>query len=486
MDIDMPELETLLSSIRRGKHVFVHGIGGTGKSYLLRELRDRVARVMLTATTGMAAMNIGGSTIHSFCGIGWARDSPRAIYQAMHPARRNALSANLARFDVIAIDEISMFQGEVLDKLSAVMSMLTQCQLPFGGKQIVFTGDVLQLPPVDDAPIVDYFFKSKVWKRLFERDEIDCIHLCVPYRYSDLEWFGTLSRIRRGTFRTSDRLMLESRIDTATTVTPRIYALRKHVSRYNLIKLRELQAPQYVYIAADFMMQGDHGAVPLADAIRNVKRIAGIRAALEKNVKDRVVFKVGARVMLKVNMSVDLVNGLQGVITAIAVNDQSIAVSFDNGVNASIGLYDHVYSESKFVRYVRKQYPLILSWACTVHSVQGCSLDSAAIDIGSNIFTYAQTYVALSRVRSIDGLHLIGCDLDKCLVNKDALQYDSFIDRKSDPERFDRREWSNQIADVHHQLVHSPYGMFGYVDTACSECCGGMAGVQFIESLQNA
>jgi ATP-dependent DNA helicase PIF1 len=430
-------VDTLVKSIMDGKNVILHGPGGTGKSYTIRhavtELRRRGFNVACTAATGIAAINLSGEgmtayTIHKW-GLGGLADKPVADL-IKHIRTKPYLSERWRTTSILFIDEVSMIGEELFTKLSKIAKHFRKNpnplipQLPFGGIRVVVSGDFLQLPPVKD----DWVFKSDEWKEC----EFEIQHFLSPKRYDDVEWFNTLLRIRCGHPSPEDIALLQSRKDAYTNLLheesdseyvilpTNLYSTRLSSDSVNSTELAKLPGEATIYEATDEIIFNEkYDRLP---PHRKFKTTAYYEPFLDDSIPKRISLKVGAQVMLKWNVDTEggLANGSRGVITGI----------FEDGVRVmwAIGKETLVTPETwekqdEDALALRTQFPLVLAWAMTIHKSQGCTLDKVVCDIGKEIFSAGQVYVALSRVRSPAGLYLRSFVPSAIFADVDALEY---------------------------------------------------------------
>lgn len=430
----------------KDRNVFIHGFAGTGKStriqYLKKVYEENNKKIILTSTTGISAININGITIHSFSGIGYAEDDKEIIMSKMGPMRQNLLCEKFKKYDAIVIDEVSMLSGSYLDKINYVFQHILRNDKPFGGKQIIFSGDVLQLPPISDTEEVDYFFKSDIWKQI--QPNLYIIELNRPFRQiQDKTWFDLLMRIRYDVMNVKDHELLESRLiknfteDQIPKHCPMLYPTKKSVNYYNEKKINELKTEEFKYEAYDITFNfSDEQKMKyifnpsisflttykIKDSAENDK----LKLKFDDYSEQIKKFKIGATVMLTTNMymldTCYLANGSQGVIHSFLHRSVNVEFTQYPGKIIPIPYYAHQIhiNNTTFARY---QIPLILSWAVTIHKVQGISLDCAKIDIGNSIFEASQSYVALSRVKKLSGVYLLHYNRNSIISNKEAIEY---------------------------------------------------------------
>ena len=420
------------------KSVLITGPGGTGKSYLLNYIRQEIPWIHVTGSTGIAALNVGGVTIHSWSGIKIFRKGKTAeqVLSGMHHAQKSIL----ANAQVLAIDEISMISADFLDLLDDVLRNVRSEEIfmddiaevtPFGGLQVVFFGDFLQLPPVEKNKEPEFAFESEVWEQL--SPEIFEMKEC--YRQEDQQFVDVLNMIRYGHQRQEVLDLLGSRFNI-TDSTPeeppiKLFPTNKDCDFINSAELQKLLsdgAVEKTYTANDRWTSEGEKMSP--------KYQPFFKKTVEKDclAKENIQLAVGARVMLLRNLDVSegLVNGSMGTVedfravlpldsmgeTDFTAEPKTLPiVKFDN-YPRPIPIQPvewEFYKENKCV-LIRKQVPLRLAWAITIHKSQGMSLSKMEANL-DECFADGQVYVALSRARSVEGLFLVG---RKTVINLQA------------------------------------------------------------------
>jgi len=403
----------------RGDNVFLTGGGGVGKSYLLsviytdfpglqKRLMDKLPRICVCALTGCAALLLGhkAKTIHSWAGIGLGKGT---IAELMKGVRRNRKAmTHWLTTDVLIIDEISMMTADVLDKLNELGKKIRGSSKPFGGIQVIVVGDFFQLPPVNksDEP-TRFAFESGTWSEL----RLSTIELTQIQRQKDEVFQGVLKEARRGLLSKSACELLRQRegLDwkenkiKPTLVFPR----RSEVDMINDSNLRALKGPRHFYKAR----LAYDGKIPkgFTEQDENFQRILQTFDYNAPYTKELELIEQ-CQVMLIANVDPDagLVNGSRGIVVGFCPSTDLPIVEFMNGVRKPMGTHAWPIEDFEFVS--RTQIPLRLAWANTTHKLQGASLDSALVDIGSGNFEYGQAYVALSRARSLDALYVYDFD----------------------------------------------------------------------------
>jgi ATP-dependent DNA helicase PIF1 len=418
------------------KNAFITGSAGTGKSFLLRylvqELQNRFGNnaVAVTASTGIAAVNLGGQTLHSFAGIGLANglgDNQKVI----NKIRKNMKAVKRwqdAR--VLIIDEISMIDKAVFELIDLVARDIRRNDAPFGGLQMVLVGDFLQLPPIPNrfSKQREFCFESSVWNdlglgvvdehgRIYAHEE-GVITLNQVVRQSDNDFISLLNDIRIGKVSTDQLAMLNGCVVDRKArpndgiVPTKLYSINRDVDKENMDRLNELHGEIVEINASDIWLEKPVGGATQKNAMVD---------NMDRAIASTVSLKVGAQVMLLRNRKTEgensgysgLVNGSRGVITGFVQSSSSSfgaslvpRVCFDNGQEVIIGPVEYVvYGPGGEGQLVRQQVPLKLAWAVTIHKSQGTTLSRAELML-TNTFDYGQAYVALSRVTSVDGLWL--------------------------------------------------------------------------------
>jgi len=377
-----------LEAVKQGKNIFLTGAGGTGKSYTIKTIvdwaRDAGIVVAVTAMTGCAALLIQARTLHSWASIGLGEESPSILASKILKNKNPKARIDWQETKILIIDEISMMSPELLEKLNLVAQRLRGPKR-FGSIQLVLVGDFCQLPPVNSA----FAFESSIWSTLI--DETHTLTQIV--RQSDPMFQQILTEARLGSLTPESIKILESRrLDwSALEIKPTlIYSRNSDVDKINKANMDTLNGESRVFEAVNASKKGTQIT---QEAIDKLDKSAPYEPMLE--------LKVGAQVMLIRNLTSELVNGSRGIVSGYTEAGLPI-VKFKNGFPTPIERATWFLPEG----VGRSQIPLRIAYAITVHKSQGMSLDSALIDIGSSVFEYGQAYVALSRVRSLEGLYI--------------------------------------------------------------------------------
>lgn len=385
------EQQSVIADIDEGKNVLVTGSAGTGKSTLLKAIRSKFD-MPVTASTGIAAVNVGGLTIHSWAGLGLAKQSAQEI------ARNLRVDAyyKIKETRRLAIDEISMISAEFFTKIDQLFRIVRGTQLPFGGMQLVLFGDFLQLPPViKDTPneLLQrevFAFESQSWRETNIKTHL----LTKVFRQADARFSSVLNSIRVGDVTADVSELLNSRFN-AIDENPKLEPVVVHthnvdVDTINSIRLEKIDGEERTFEAMD---SGQPGPMAMLD-----KHCLAPKT---------LMLKIGAQVMLLCNIdpAAGLANGSVGTVTGFSENDMGplVSVFFNNGEMLKIGHNKWEIIDGSKVVATRKQIPLRLAWAITSHKSQGMTLDKVQVFL-AKCFEYGQAYVALSRARTAEGL----------------------------------------------------------------------------------
>ncbi len=405
-----------LDILKMGHNAFITGAAGSGKTHLLNEyikyLKDNDVDIGITASTGIAASHMGGQTIHAWSGIG-VRDS-LSPYDIEGLEERSYLWKRFERAKVLIIDEISMLHHFRLDLVEQILRSFKRNNEPFGGLQVVFCGDFFQLPPVSRQGEQEAFFAyhSRSWKELSPK----ICYLNEQHRQNDSSFLEILNSIRGNSV--SDKIK------------------GKLLSRHKKIK-EDVDGLTKIYTHnADVDMENERELENLSGRIFEYKMINKGHEFLSETLKkgclspENLRLKKNARVIFtKNNFECGYVNGTQGIVTAC--DGSGIKVRTLGGKTIEVPLATWVIEEDGKIKAEITQYPLRLAWAITVHKSQGMSLDSAEIDL-SRAFESGMGYVALSRLRSLDGLFLTGLNDTALKVDEEVFEFDQrFSDSSS-------------------------------------------------------
>jgi ATP-dependent DNA helicase PIF1 len=432
-----PEQQLAFDKYVQGHNIFITGPGGSGKSALIKMINEhafsRFRNIQVTALTGCAAvlLNSKAKTLHSWAGVGLAQGT---IEQLVNKIKKNKFAkASWRQTHILVIDEVSMLSLKLFNTLNEIGKAVRGNSKPFGGIQLVFSGDFFQLPPVGDNEEPDtqrFCFESDDWNSVFHKS---CqIQLVKIFRQTDEIYSTILNQIREGKIkRKSNDLLMQyvgRPLDANLVAEPtKLFPTRNKVDNINNTKMASLQSEEKEY-KIKFIKDLE---MTKADRLRRLdfteKEIQAELEFLSNNLicEKEMKLKIGSQVMCIINIQSDtgmeVCNGSQGIITAFCDITGCPRVKFNNGMDKI--MTRHVWASDKIPGIGISQMPLILAWALTIHKSQGATLDAAEIDVGSGIFECGQTYVALSRVKSLEGLYLKSFDANKIRINKKVKNY---------------------------------------------------------------
>lgn len=405
-----------------GESVFLTGAAGAGKTYVLNQFiklaKKSGKHVSVTATTGLAATHLGGNTIHAWSGIGIADSLPNKFLENLSKTRREVIENT----DVLIIDEISMLHDYRLDLVDQVARLVRKKEdIPFGGIQLIMCGDFFQLPPINRGEDKGGGFvtDSSVW------DELDpvILYLNEQHRQDDEEFLEILNALRGGDIRRRHAETLLGRMNKAPEnhELPELHTVNMDVDRINEARLKALGGDEYSYTmhttGSDNYVEGLKRSCLALETLR-LKKGALVMAI--KNALDR-----------------KYVNGSVGTVTEFDEATGYPVVKFLNGRTVTMSPESWEMRDGDKKRAGLTQIPLRLAWAMTVHKSQGMTLDEALIDL-RRAFVEGMGYVALSRVRSLDGVYLEGINNMALRVSPVALEIDETLRSKAakDTKRF--------------------------------------------------
>ena len=414
------EQRAAFDAIVRGESILLCGSAGTGKSFTLQRIMKWAKSVDIfaqkTAMTGTAALLINGRTLHSFLGIGLAKGLAADLAQTTIHLKQ-PLPRTLRSLGLLLIDEVSMLDANLCDKISEYLKILRKNTLPFGGLQIVFSGDFYQIPPINGK----FAFHSDVWKALNPTKHI----LKTLVRQADDEDFqGMLERLKKGVCNIDDFELLSTCRGTTFPegIEPtRLYSLNRDVDAINRGELSRLLSERPLMKTKKYE--------PLFDRClpSQVGRAAKWAAAC--GIADGIELAVGAQVVVTRNMEptgevcARLVNGSRGVITELGM--QSVFIMLRDGNKAEVPYVsvENTEDEDNHDKLCVRIMPLKLAWALTTHKAQGMTLDAIEVDLGASVFEYGQAYTALSRARTLDSVKVVAISPKAFKCHPDVLAF---------------------------------------------------------------
>ena len=441
-------------------HVFLSGSGGVGKSYVVKMLHTDTVKllscsqqikpedvpILLTAATGVAAHNINGITVHSAFMLN-DRKKAGTTYYNLSSDTLSTLQTHLEQLMVVIIDEISMIGAQTLYKIHMRLQEikgLHYSNTRFGNVTIIAVGDLYQLPPLKDKKIYDtpgtgddpnpICLHQSLWKENFYFHELKNV-----VRQKNKQFAQLLNRVREAKITEHDETTLKGRVTTLDhpdhfTDALHVYGTNQQADQYNAAMLQKIDTPKYVIQSSDITRDRETRQLKIS--------LDGKKRTDTGGLPSQLTITENAYVRLTSNIDVadGLANGVRGIIHKIIINEDgavnTILVKFDNegiGQKAkasspynrtygdAIPIYRHGVSfQHRNITIFRSQFPLVLSWASTIHSVQGLTVDKIVVDL-SKIFAAGQAYVALSRVTSLEGLQILN-------YNSAAIKKDKRVD----------------------------------------------------------
>jgi hypothetical protein len=394
--------DNALQILKTGANVFLTGSPGSGKTHTVNAyvdwLRSHGIEPSITASTGVAATHIHGLTLHAWSGIGITENF--TPYELDRIASKEPVAKRIQKTSVLIIDEISMLSGTILDAVDMICRQIRGNDQPFGGIQVVLVGDFFQLPPVAGrGRTVPFAFESNAWRSL----HVVTCYLTEQHRQDDGQFLSLLSSIRAGNFAEDEGELLQERftnVENLSLEVPRLYTHNADVDRLNDAQLAALPGNAKV-----FTMESS-GKAAIVESLK--------RGCLSP---ERLTLKEGAVVMCTKNSSsLGYANGTIGKVIGFDEDTSYPIIETRNGRMITISPVEWMVEEEGKIRAKIAQVPLRLAWAITIHKSQGQSLDAAAMDL-SRAFEYGQGYVALSRVRTLEGLHLLGWSAQALMVH---------------------------------------------------------------------
>jgi ATP-dependent DNA helicase PIF1 len=435
---------------KNGENVFISGPGGTGKSYFIKKVyedaRQNDITLQVTSLTGCSAANLdcGAMTIHKWCGFVVTDEIDTT--QIIRNIKKYGHAKKYINTSCLIIDEISMMDQKFFEILDYVCKRIKKCDEAFGGIQLICCADFFQLPPICKDKDTKFCFESPLWNHSFSK----YVLFDENFRQKgDTEYYDILQNIRKGNVTHEDFEKLiactNKSMDDMIVKPTILFPTKKQADEVNMKRLNDLDSSQpYTFsfkyqhsvfshtyknkesmqnIAVNEWMDFDSDHKFTKEEERNLnKQLSSMMFSPEQT------FKVGAQVMCIANLDqeIGIVNGAQGIITRFEYDDKDKRhypyVKFDNYAFEK-KIKRHVWKNDIDEKLGISQIPLILSWAITIHKSQGVTLDKAYIDVGNRIFESGQTYVALSRVKSLEGLYLKSFNPQRIRANPKVVRF---------------------------------------------------------------
>ena len=426
------EQQAIFNKYIKGENIFITGPGGTGKTHLIKNIvnhaKENNKSYKVCALTGCAAILLmcGATTLHAFAGIGLATGTIQQVVDRVIKNRHKR--PNWQKTDILIVDEVSMLSLKILKILDIIARKIKKkSNTPFGGMQIIFAGDFYQLPPVgdDNDPETSQFcFESSLWDETFPKQ--NQIQLKTIFRQTDDKYIKILNGLRVGKITKSTISTLTACVDKEDMADVRPTILlprRRDADAINYKELAKLDAETEKSYKIEPVKEIE---LPLTkEQLQNLQLFTTKERQYEiqylmDNImaEEEIKLRIGTVVMCVANLNVEghrpIINGSQGVVVDFV--DNYPLIEFTNGSKEVIG--PHIWNSERLPGIAIKQLPLIYAWAVTIHKAQGLSLDRALIDIGCQIFECGQTYVALSRIKSLAGVYLKAFDHTRIKINR--------------------------------------------------------------------
>ncbi len=404
-ELNEKQKEVLEEVAYNRKNIFLTGVGGVGKSFIIKHIyryMNKIHNVGLTSLTGISATIIGGVTLHSYLGIGLGSASFEKLCKKITFSKH--LLNRWKLLDLLIIDEISMLSVELFEKLEKIARYIRKNEAPFGGVQLLLCGDFLQLPVVLSNK---FCFESPIWNKCINKT----IVLTEVVRQKDSIFVAVLNKIRKGEIDEECKKIIGEREikyfpGSSGLIPTMLYATNAKVDATNDRYYSALSGKEHVYEIEYEWKKNTYNKEHYENMVKFLHEVR---------------LKVGAQVMHLINdASGELVNGSRGVVKDF-VEGYPI-VLFTNGVERIIAPHCLDIEEGDDVVMSYSQLPLKLAWAMSYHKAQGSTLSLVRVDL-KNIFEYGQFYVALSRCASLEGLYIRNLNWLKVKTHPRALEF---------------------------------------------------------------
>jgi ATP-dependent DNA helicase PIF1 len=422
----MNKHKEIFQSYLNEENIFITGPGGTGKTYAIKQINEHAInnnkRICVTALTGVASvlLDCNATTIHSWSGIGISNKTETQIINKIN--RSKFYKHNWENTDILIIDEISMMSCKLFELLNKIGQVIRCNKKPFGGIQLIFSGDFFQLPPVKE---IFFCFESELFNNTFHK----IINLTKVFRQNDNTYKKLLLNMRKGliskkSIELLNSKMIDENFDKNTTNITRLVPTKSKAFEINNYFINKIKDKKYIY---------KRTYKENSENLNNIEKIKlDLMSETEKEneynyikestlTEENLVLKKGAYVMCIANLDLEIgiANGTTGTVVDFT-HEKLPIVQFDKHkivIGKKEWKSENVPGISLF------QIPLILAWGITIHKAQGLTLDKAIVDIGKDLFEAGQMYVALSRIKSLDGVYLKEFNINNLKINYKVLNY---------------------------------------------------------------
>ena len=422
----MNKHKEIFKSYLNEENIFITGPGGTGKTYAIKQIYEHAIsnnkRICVTALTGVASvlLDCNATTIHSWSGIGISNKTETQIINKIN--RSKFYKHNWENTDILIIDEISMMSCKLFELLNKIGQVIRCNKKPFGGIQLIFSGDFFQLPPVKETV---FCFESELFNNTFDK----IINLTKVFRQNDNTYKKLLINMRKGLISKKSIELLNSKMvdenfDKNTTNITRLVPTKIKAFEINNYFINNIKDKKYIYKRTYKENSENLNKIEKIklDLMSDIEKESEYNYIKESTLtEENLMLKKGAYVMCIANLDLGLgiANGTTGTVVDFTPEKLPI-VQFDKH---KIVIGKKEWKSENVPGISLYQIPLILAWGITIHKAQGLTLDKAIVDIGKDLFEAGQMYVALSRIKSLDGVYLKEFNINNLKINYKVLNY---------------------------------------------------------------
>ena len=426
--------QQIFDAYLNGDNIFMTGPGGTGKTYTIKNIykhaKENNRKICVTALTGVAAvlLDCNAMTLHSWAGIGLANKSDMMIINKIYKSKY--YRHNWENTDILIIDEVSMMSAQLFDLLNKIGQIIRKNNRPFGGIQIIFSGDFFQLPPVKENI---FCFESVNFDKCFSHKFKNIFVLTKIYRQNDAKFKKILLNLRMGLISKSTIELLNSKVikDNKELIKKlegenitRLVPTKSKANAINEFFIGKLKEKKYIYkrkFKENTENMSEMERIKF-DLMTDAEKETEYNLIRQNTMTEEIAtLKKGAYVMCvaNLNMEMGVANGSTGIVVDFTKEKYPV-VQFEK-CKMTVGMKE--YKSDNIPGISSYQIPLILAWGITIHKAQGLTLERAILDIGKDIFECGQMYVALSRLKSLEGLYLEEFSLENLKININVLNF---------------------------------------------------------------